>query len=86
MTRLIALWDISIVQSAGMEKHVQIQTHTNSVTGNQIIVIVVWVVEQPSLLRPCLRRQTAVDDGALLACRLFDLAPESVDADYAEGD
>jgi hypothetical protein len=69
-----------------MERHVQIQTHANSVTGNQIIIIVVWVVKQPGLLRSCFRRQTAINDGALLACRLFDLAPQSVDADYAEGD
>lgn len=55
--------------------NVQIQAHADSVTGDEVVVVIVRIVEQTCLLCSRLGGQATVDSGNLAASNLFDLPP-----------
>ncbi|KAK4651403.1 hypothetical protein QC762_0092350 [Podospora pseudocomata] len=63
----------------------QVQPHADGVAGDQVVVLVIWIVEERRLLSSCFRRQTAVHDGASLSGCLLDTGLELVQCDTAEG-
>lgn len=55
-------------------RNLQVQTHTNGITRDEEVIVIVRIIKQTCLLGPGFWWETAINNGSLLAGNLFNLS------------